>query len=59
MVLILLSMIVAAIAVAISMLHSSFGILANSGTVREETAKAREQAEQSRVAGQTTQDYRE
>src|SRR6476660_4222459 len=55
MVLIFLSIIVAAIVVAISMIHSSFGILANSGTVREETPKAREEAEQSRVAGQTTQ----
>ena len=55
MVLIFLSIIIAAIAVAISMVHSSFGILANSGIVGEETAKAREKAEQSRVSGQTTQ----
>jgi hypothetical protein len=44
MVLILLSIIVAAIAVAISMIHSSFGSLAGSGVAREDIAVAREQS---------------
>jgi hypothetical protein len=44
MVLILLSMILAAIAVAISMIHSSFGILAESGVAREVIAVEREQS---------------
>jgi hypothetical protein len=54
MVLILLSIIVAAIAVAISVTrrHSLFGSLAGSGIVREET---RERAEQPAIAGPTKQ----
>jgi hypothetical protein len=54
MVLILLSIILGAIAVTISMIHSSFRILTVSGIAREEIAVPKEQAEQSRVAGQKT-----
>jgi hypothetical protein len=55
MVAILFSIIVAAIAVAISMIHSPIGSLAGSGIAREEIDKAWEQPEQSRVAVQTRQ----
>ncbi len=51
MVLILFCIILAAIAIAISMIHSSFGSLSNSEIAREEIARAREQAEQSRATG--------
>jgi nitrate reductase gamma subunit len=46
MVLILLSLILAALAVAISMIHTSFGILANSRVAREDTVMAKERSEQ-------------
>jgi hypothetical protein len=54
MVLILISAILAAIVVAISMIHSSFGSLAGSGIVRE-IARAREQAEQPAIASPARQ----
>lgn len=55
MVLILFSIILAASAVAISMIHYSFGILAGSGIAKENFSSVREHAEQSRVGRQTTQ----
>jgi hypothetical protein len=57
MVLILLSIIVAAIAVTISVTprHSPFGGFTRSGIVREEIAKARERAEQPATADRTKQ----
>jgi hypothetical protein len=53
MVLILLSIIVAAIAVAISMVHSSFGGLAGSVTTKESIV--RQGAEQAAIGGPTKQ----
>jgi hypothetical protein len=44
MVLILFSIILAAIVVAISTIHTSFGSLAGSGVAREDIAVAREQS---------------
>ena len=55
MVLFLFSMLIAAIAVAISVVHSSFGSLAGSGIVREEIARARERAEQPVIVSSTKQ----
>jgi hypothetical protein len=52
MVLILLSLIVAAIAVAISMIHSSFEILAGSGIAKESSSITGEPAEQSSISVQ-------
>ena len=51
MVLILLSIIIAAIAVAISMIHFSFGSLSGSGIAKESIV--REGAEQPAIAGPT------
>ena len=53
MVVILLSIIIAAIAVAISMIHYSFGGLAGSGIAKESIV--REGAEQPAIAGPTKQ----
>jgi hypothetical protein len=55
MVLILLSIIFAAIAVAISMIHSSFGISAGSGIAREDIAIGKERSEQPTNTPQTKQ----
>jgi hypothetical protein len=55
MVLILLFAFIGAIAVAISMIHYSFGGLAGSGIAREDLAVARERTGRPTVAGQKTQ----
>ena len=55
MVLILLSIIVAAIAVAISMIHTSFGTLSGSGAARENMAAGNERSEQPAIASPTKQ----
>jgi hypothetical protein len=55
MVLILLSGIVAAIVVAISMIHSSFASLAGSGILQEKLPIVREGAEQPTITGPTKQ----
>ena len=53
MVLILFSVVLAATAVAISMIHSSFGSLSDSGITKESIV--REDAEQKAIAGQARQ----
>jgi hypothetical protein len=53
MVLILFSVVLAATAVAISMIHSSFGSLSDSGIAKESIV--REDAEQKAIAGQARQ----
>ena len=53
MVLILFSVVLAATAVAISMIHSSFGSLSDSGITKESIV--REDAEQKAIAGQAMQ----
>jgi flagellar basal body-associated protein FliL len=55
MVLILLSVIVAAIVVAISMFHTSSGILAGSGIAREDIAIGKQRSEQPTNTTQTKQ----
>lgn len=53
MVLILFSVVLAATAVAISIIHSSFGSLSDSGIAKESIV--REDAEQKAIAGQARQ----
>ena len=55
MVLILLSIILAAIAVAASMIHTSFGILAGSGIAKEDFSIVKKRAEQPTNASPTKQ----
>jgi hypothetical protein len=55
MVLILLSIIVAAIAVAISMIRASFGILVDSGIAKESSSITGEPAEQSSISSPAKQ----
>ena len=55
MVLILLSIILAAIAVAVSTIHTSFGVLAASGIVKENFSIVKKRAEQPTITSSMKQ----